>query len=197
MKKIATHDSLTGEAGIWWSWLLTPFAKTQSKTLLEQFRAGCRLFDIRAKYIAGKWRGAHGWWFTKKSLVELLKDLMIEATEKNQVVHVTITYEGKWNKTDKFIEFVENDLKFLYESDHIKMGPVSAKYGKNSSGIKVSYDTLKDAEPYWIDSNAEQFFLPLDGRSWHTYLPIPWLWKKIYFNNVEFDEYTYKWVDFL
>lgn len=197
MKKIGTHDSLTGETSIWWSWLLIPFAKTQSKTLIEQFNAGCRLFDIRAKHVYGKWRGAHGLWFTKRSLVDILNDLTIEATKNKQVIHITITYEGKWNKTDKFLNFIENDLKFLYESDYVKMGPVSAKYGKNSTGIKVCYDTLKKGEPNWIDSPIKQFFLPLDGRSWHTYLPIPWLWKKLYFNKVEFDENTYKWVDFL
>lgn len=197
MKKIGTHDSLTGEAGIWFSWPLTPFSRTQGKTVIKQFKAGARLFDIRAKYVAGKWRGAHGWWFTKKSLVDLLKGLADEAKKANETIHMTITFEGKWNKTEKFLEFVEKDLKFLYDSEYVKMGPVSAKYGKDSKGLKVSYDTLKNAEPGWIDAGAEQKFLPLDGRTWHTYLPIPWLWKKIYFNKVEFSEEIYRWVDFL
>lgn len=37
----------------------------------------------------------------------------------------------------------------------------------------------------------------LDGRSWHTYLPIPWLWKKIYYNKPEFNDDYYTNVDFL
>ena len=48
MNKIATHDSATGEKGRGFlSFLVTPFAKTQSKTIKEQYDAGCRSFDIR------------------------------------------------------------------------------------------------------------------------------------------------------
>ena len=51
--KIATHDSATGERGQGFlSWLVTPFAKTQSKTIKEQYEAGCRMFDIRIKHPA-------------------------------------------------------------------------------------------------------------------------------------------------
>ena len=50
MNKIATHDSATGEKGRGFlSFLVTPFAKTQSKTIKEQYDAGCRSFDIRVK----------------------------------------------------------------------------------------------------------------------------------------------------
>ena len=53
MLKIGTHDSATGEHGNWWSWLFYPFAKTQSKTIKEQYEAGCRLFDIRIRKVLG------------------------------------------------------------------------------------------------------------------------------------------------
>lgn len=36
-----------------------------------------------------------------------------------------------------------------------------------------------------------------DGHSWHTYIPIPWLWKKIYHNHPEFNAEQYTLVDFL
>ena len=43
MNKIATHNSSTGEKGKGFlSFLVTPFAKTQSKTIKEQYDAGCR-----------------------------------------------------------------------------------------------------------------------------------------------------------
>lgn len=41
-----------------------------------------------------------------------------------------------------------------------------------------------------------QGFLPLDGRSWHTYLPIPWLFKKIYNDTPTFNNEYYTYVDF-
>jgi hypothetical protein len=47
---IATHNSATGEkpANIL-SWFLIPFCRTQSKTIKEQYEAGCRLFDLRVR----------------------------------------------------------------------------------------------------------------------------------------------------
>ena len=53
MEKIATHDSATGEKGMWYCIPLIPFAKTQSKTLKEQYDAGCRFFDLRVKIHRG------------------------------------------------------------------------------------------------------------------------------------------------
>lgn len=47
---IGTHNSATGEKGKGiLSWLVTPFSKTQSKTIEEQYNAGCTMFDIRFK----------------------------------------------------------------------------------------------------------------------------------------------------
>ena len=62
MNKIATHDSATGEKGKGFlSFLVTPFAKTQSKTIKEQYDAGCRSFDIRVREDKdGIIRCAHG-----------------------------------------------------------------------------------------------------------------------------------------
>jgi hypothetical protein len=46
---LATHNSATGErGGGLLSLLLTPFARCQSKTLVEQYKSGVRLFDIGA-----------------------------------------------------------------------------------------------------------------------------------------------------
>ena len=43
MLKIGTHDSATGEKAMsWWMKLLTPFWKTQSKTIKEQYEAYMR-----------------------------------------------------------------------------------------------------------------------------------------------------------
>ena len=70
---------------------------------------------------------------------------------------------------------------------------LAVKYGKNSQGIKCRYDMLK------VDLSIKtvQGFLPLDGRSWHTYLPIPWLFKKIYNDTPTFNNEYYTYVDLL
>ena len=46
--KIGTHNSVTGEKGII-SFLVTPFSKTQSKTIDEQIEHGCTWFDISVR----------------------------------------------------------------------------------------------------------------------------------------------------
>ena len=75
MLKIGTHDSATGEKGVWWSLPLSPFAKTQKKTIREQYDAGCRLFDLRIKKVKKKWRMCHGWWFTKRTAESIFEEL--------------------------------------------------------------------------------------------------------------------------
>ena len=75
MLKIATHDSATGEKGMWYCIPLIPFAKTQSKTLQEQYNAGCRLFDIRVKLHRGQWKCAHGIWITKRTAYDIFEQL--------------------------------------------------------------------------------------------------------------------------
>lgn len=48
--KIATHNSATRKKGKGLlSWFATPFARCQSKSIKEQYDAGCRWFDIRVK----------------------------------------------------------------------------------------------------------------------------------------------------
>ena len=75
MKRIGTHNSVTGEASATWvDKLLVPFARCQSKTLEEQYAAGCRYFDIRYKWSEkrGQYVCGHGLWTSKKTLRDVL-----------------------------------------------------------------------------------------------------------------------------
>lgn len=198
MDKIGTHDSMTGEKSVWWSIPLIPFARTQCKTLLGQFQHGCRLFDIRLKYVGGKWRGAHGWWFTKEDATTLLKKLFEIAKFHQQEIHVLLTYEGKVKNSNDFLKYID-DVLMPCRNEYVKFGPICSKYSDTSNGLVVDYSILRSAENNWLDSEYqnEQCFKPLDGRTWHTYLPIPFLWKQFYFKKVEFNSIAYKFVDFL
>lgn len=191
MKLIGTHDSATGEKPTWWSALLTPFARTQSKTIKEQYDAGCRLFDIRVKKVLIDWRCAHGWWFTKRTFESIVREI----NSFPEKCSITITFEGKTKNAKGLISYI----KFIKESyNNIKYGPVYAKYGKESEGLKVKYDVLLNGDPNWTNGyQTKQAFLPLDGKHWQTYIPIPWLWKQFYFKKVEFNEEYYQYVDFL
>lgn len=185
--KIATHDSMTGEPSLWLSYLFVPFAKTQSKTIKQQYEAGCRLFDIRCKKVLGNWRGAHGWWFSRTSIVSVLAFLN---TKKD--THVSLTFEGRADKAKEFIEFAKM-VKYYYTN--IKFGKVCAKYSDKS--LKVKYKTLIDEDKNWIDAKIKKGFFPLDGTNWQTYIPIPWLWKKKYYDKPQFSDAYYLYVDFL
>lgn len=188
MRKIATHDSATGEKGKGFLSLIgTPFACTQSKTIREQYEAGCRMFDIRVKLIKGEWRCAHGLWKSQR----LAEDIIKEIDYFHDRCYVTLTYEGGKKRNEEFIEFVDRITEAYC---HIKWGGIAIKYGEGSHLFKVKYDYIRHAKNWPV---CKQGFLPLDGKTWHILLPIPWLWMKLYNDSPEFSRSFYTWVDFL
>lgn len=174
--KIATHNSATGEKGHGiLSWLGTPFACCQSKTIAEQYKAGCRFFDIRVKYTNRGWICAHGLWESKKDLSEILNQI-----DAFGYCYVMLTYEGEAPKD--FLEIVDVWV------NHYN---------------KITFTSINTKKPTWKclrtynNVPMQGAFKNLDGSSWHTYIPIPWLWKKIYYNKPTFNDDYFKMVDFL
>ena len=190
--KIATHDSATGYKGKGLlSFLVSPFAKTQSKTIKEQYDAGCRSFDIRVREDKdGILRCAHGLWMSKRYASEILSEI----NSFPETCQVCVTYEGCIDN-----QYVYNEYQYYGEwakkvYNRITFGKFCIKYDKRNS-VKVSYDVVIPE-----DKNYEggiQGFLPLDGRSWHTYLPIPWLWDRLYHSPHTFNTDKFTFVDFL
>lgn len=188
MVKIATHDSATGEKGKGFlSWIGTPFARTQNKTIREQYDAGCRMFDLRVKLVDGVWRCAHGFWVSEREA----EDIIAELNGMKHRCFVTLTYEGGKKHKDEFMDFANRIAETYY---FIKWGDIAIKYGEGSHLFKVQYEYLKRVTD-WPDNRRG--FVALDGKSLHILLPIPWLWKKIYYDNPEFSKKYYTWVDFL
>lgn len=189
MEKIATHDSATGEKGKGiLSWLITPFAKTQSKTIKEQYESGCRMFDLRVRKKFGEWRCAHGVWVSKRTA----SDILSEINSFPEQCYVALTYEGDDSEVYEFSEYFKQcEMQFK----NIFWGGVGIKYGKGSNLFKVKFDYIYPYPKNWPGSI--QGFLPLDGKTWHIILPIPWLWKKIYNDKPKFNEKIYVYVDFL
>ena len=179
MNKIATHDSATGEKSWWLSYLWIPFSKTQSKTIQEQIKLGCRYFDIRVRKTCRGWICAHGLWESKKTVDEILEEI-------NQVEsYCNITYEGFGNKSfltkvDEWSKKYKN-IRFVY---------INIKYGK-----KLKWENIKIMNI--VECGSKDAFFKLNFTSWHTFLPIPWLWKKIYGPNPTFNNLYYQFVDFL
>lgn len=186
--KIATHDSATGERGKGLLSILgTPFARTQSKTIKEQYDAGCRMFDIRLKLCGKEWRCAHGLWKSKR----LAEDIIKEINSFTDTCYVTLTYEGKSKRKQEFVEFV-NKLQENYS--HIHWGSIAIKYGEKASLFNVQYDYISYGKN-WPASKSQ--FLGLGGSTWHILIPIPWIWKKIYYDKPQFNDQYFIYVDFL
>lgn len=187
MDKIATHNSATGEScGNFLSWLITPFSKTQSKTIAEQYAAGCRMFDLRVRKHKGVYKAAHGLWISKRHAETIIAEL-----NSYKDCYVSITYEGRLNteESNSFIRWV-TDIMSQYTD--IKYGTTYVKYADR--GLSVDSVILIPSRQFYRN---KQGFLPLDGRSWHTYIPIPWLWDRIYSRPHKFNEEEFTWVDFL
>lgn len=189
MLKIATHDSATGERGQGLlSYLVTPFAKTQSKTIKEQYEAGCRMFDIRVKLIDDTWYCAHGIWHTERTAYDILEEI----NNFEESCYVTLTYEGNSDNLFEYSLFVDSTRHRL---KNIIWGGVAIKYGKNANILNVKYDYINPYPSDW--PVTRRGFIPLDGTSWHILLPLPWLWKKIYYDKPVFFDNIYTIVDFL
>lgn len=183
MLKIATHDSVTGEQGYGLSKIFTLFAKTQTKTISEQLNIGVRYFDIRVRKTSRGWIGAHGFWTSKK----LIDDILFEINEvgKNEDIYVNITYEGfgtpDFNNQIKYWINKYSNIKFVY---------ISIKYGKKFQWTIL--DTLNE-----VIGGAKDKFMKLDFKSWHTLIPIPFLWKIIKKEEILFNNEYYQFVDFI
>lgn len=180
MMKIATHNSVTGEKGRGiLSFLVAPFSKCQSKTLAEQFEVGCRYFDIRYKWSDKRkeYVCAHGLWESKDNLHDLLS--MINFFSFHDDCYVMMTCESGEPLSDDGINFhLENYPKIKFTSFNVKHPEWK---------IFRSINPMPHINAYKV----------LNWDSWHTLLPIPWLWKKIYFDKPEFNEDTFTFVDFL
>lgn len=188
MLKIATHNSASGEKGKGLLSIIgTPFARTQNKTIKQQYEVGCRMFDIRVKLINGEWRCSHGLWKSKRLAIDIIREI----NSFDDKCYVTLTYEGNSKHKREFIDFVG---KIQKEFTNIHWGGIAIKYGEGSNLFKVKYEYISYGKKF---PSSRQGFLPLNGNTWHILLPIPYLWKKIYNDKPTFNETYYLYVDFL
>lgn len=179
MNKIGTHNSATGEKGRGWlSWLVTPFAKCQSKTIREQYNAGCRMFDIRVRWVDGCFRCAHGLWTSERGAYGILDEI-----DRLGDCIVILTYEGGLSDHEQ-ADFVECAKLMKATFPNITWREVCVKKGWKC--IMPSETKEKNTKDFATKDKNWMFCL----------LPIPWLWK-LFSGVPRFDEQTYRLVDFL
>lgn len=177
--KIGTHNSATGENGRGWlSWLVTPFAKCQSKSIKEQHLAGCRMFDIRVRWHEGRLVCAHGLWRSRRLAYSILDEI-----DKFGDCIVILTYEGGLSEHEK-ANFVECATLMKATFPNIIWREVCVKKGWKCI---IPSDTKETNTKGFATKDKSRLF---------CLLPIPWLWK-VFSKRVKFDNETYKMVDFL
>lgn len=185
--KIATHNSCTGEKckGLL-SWLVTPFSKCQSKTLEEQFHAGCRMFDIRVKYDKNRnFVVRHGLWTCTLTFDEVLDVLLMLRNVFYAPIYVRVMYEGNIyddGSAEYFITEMRERTQGLVLVDIYNKHPYKCLWSNPRSFV-----------------NYKEAFvgLPVKWGRWEWLLPFPWLWKKMRYDKPTFNDDCFMIVDFL
>ena len=197
-KLISTHNSATGNPGYGFlSKLVTIFAKCQSKSLTEQYKAGCRYFDIRV--IKTDSRGlvtAHGIW-KGITFIDALRELRNVCFLNDDFIYIDVTWEGdvsKWSDSKKrcFVKIVKYYVEYVNSNyENVKVEPIRLV----SVNGKHPFGTV-----FWkSDENKPTMVQKIKALYWFTWrllIPIPWFWRKVY-GQAEFNDEYYTQVDFL
>lgn len=168
-KLIASHNSATGEPGRGLlSWLMTPFARCQSKTIKEQLEAGCTYFDLRIKKYKGEWALGHGPWICKTPLLDILKILSTH--------NVYVRFGCEEEPPEGFIDYVKD----LCKEYNLKLESI---YAKPSFHCIYNNETVKMTEKFKA--------INMDNKRW--LFPVP----KVYDVSHIYKEDEYWMYDFI
>lgn len=188
MKKIATHNSATGERSknLLHS-LGKVFAQTQTKSIREQYEVGVRYFDIR---VDRDLTLCHGLWKADKNLADILIEMRKYVSE---TTYIAVTIERKYSdEVNKALVKKIRNLVNLH-GRNIELVYIAKK--------KPSWEVVRE---YWkvscvcgyLSVPTPKQYLTLALRDWRRYIPIPWVLKKITTKR-EFSEWYFTMVDFI
>lgn len=118
MRLIGTHNSHTGEKGYGViSYLVSPFVKTQNKTLVQQLLHGCTMFECTIKRTKrGCWVFSQGLWESSCSFNEAMSQLNILAAEQVLKVQVNLTIISNRKATLAQIEAFTDQIRDVYDN---------------------------------------------------------------------------------
>lgn len=189
MKKIATHDSATGEKSKNLLHALGKvFAQTQTKTIREQYDCGVRYFDLRVDKDLVL---CHGLWKANKDLIDIFSEMVEYVTE---TVYVTVTIERAYSDEvyGELVEAIRNAL-YVYGGVHIEMVYIAKK--KPSWSVIKEYSRVECVSGYLSVPTPEEY-LTWPYKDWRRYIPIPRVLKMIT-PRVEFRDDWFTMVDFI
>ena len=160
------------------SWLVTPFAKCQSKSIRGQYLAGCMMFDIRVKWVEGRLHCAHGLWVSERLAYSILDEI-----DRLGDCIVILTYVGGLSEHEEAI-FMECATLMKATFPNITWREVCVKKG------------WKCIMPSDTKEKNTKNFATKDKNWLFCLVPIPWLWK-VFSCRPKFNNDEYKMVDFL
>lgn len=189
MVKIATHDSGTGEKSKnFMHKLFEPFAKTQTKTIEEQYKAGCRYFDLR---VDKDYNICHGLWQAKKDLFDILSELEYYACKDKTKIYYTLTVERDFKGIESFIERLKS---VIYNYPSIECVCINRK----RPVWKTVHSFLRvPIKPDYVSVPTPEEYLNFSLKEYKKYVPMPKVLNKKYKRKYKFNEAYFVMVDFL
>lgn len=139
------------------------------KTLVQQHRCGCRLFDLRVKWDKGRGRfvAAHGLWKAKKSLLKLMAELNGIAASSPVKTMYLLTYEGECEEGTEVYDNFRNlpnaskDSVTLNACSYVLRNPIGAYCGQ----VLICRTTLPPMMSWQRTIGRRCFRFLLCGRS--------------------------------
>ena len=176
--KLGSHNSFTYLAPRkWWMYLCIPFARCQSKTIIHQYMAGARYFDLRVRFTApdvNTLTVAHGlmeYRITQTELTSILRWLNYHAWNKQEDVYVRVLYEMPSRDLTEDAEAKE-DVFRMFCRDLVRLFPNIRFCGGQRKYDWHQIHTFADAHPESLDLFSSRTWTVLDD--W-----CPWLYARL------------------
>lgn len=154
--------------------LLVPFKRTQTKTVVEQFKSGVRLFDLHVRYNTKfkKFYPSAGYWSTGKALLQLMSELNKEVQLANTKIYYILTLDNEIDKenTDSLdivakFNTLSNSLNAFFKNCDLiekRISPKQEWYNRIFNDIKTEqlWKDQENSDIEWTDP-VPTHFMPL------------------------------------
>ena len=174
---IGTHNSMTFlRPAKWYGWFMIPFARCQRKTIVQQWEAGARVFDLRVKFDRyGHSYFAHGLYdcsahFSLADAVILIGQLHLYSKEEVYVRLILEDTKAENYQAEYFRIFCELMEEEYKQHKHIHF------FGGNRKGDWKKLYVFKGDVPdslnnQWVSSMMD------DARWYERFLPFAYAWR--------------------
>lgn len=166
----------------WFGWLINPFSRCQSRTMMNVTK-DTQVLDVQIALKDGKWRGSHGLAWYDVTIYDIINAAQGWNLSKGHVTYLRLGYDhhvGVKQDTAAFMELVE----YLDTLRYIVVYEIYVEGGNGQiRTIRYSPPLTGDAptvfERYWSLSWAKSkvkqhwWMLPV-------LLPLPRLWSKVF-----------------